>query len=145
MSFGFGVGDFLAATELAWNLYRYCYVVARGAPQEFQLLVQEISTLASSLRLLSEEANDPKSILVRSGDDRIRMVKEMISRVEVTLGELEKHAKKYETLGDNSRAKRKQIWQKFKWSVDASNLDSLRNKLVYHNGIINLLLTSCGK
>ncbi|RPB07542.1 hypothetical protein P167DRAFT_495646 [Morchella conica CCBAS932] len=145
MSFGFGVGDFIAVSQLAWNLYRYCYVVSRGAPQEFQLLLQEITTLSQSIKLLELEAQDPNSTLVRSGEDRIRMVKEMMSRVEVTLKELEKHAKKYEKLGDSSRSKvRKQLWAKFKWSVDASDLDALRNKLVYHNGVINLLLTSCG-
>lgn len=129
MSFGFGVGDFIAVTELAWNLYRYCYVIARGAPQEFQHLVQEIATLSQSIQLLQEEAKNPNSTLVRSGDDRIRMVKEMIKRLEVTLKELEVYAKKYAKLGDTSRAKRKQIWDKFKWSVDASSLDSLRNKV----------------
>ncbi|KAH0603574.1 uncharacterized protein H6S33_007896 [Morchella sextelata] len=105
MSFGFGVGDFLAVSQLAWNLYRYCYVVARGAPQEFQLLLQEITTLSQSIKLLELEAQDPNSTLARSGEDRILMVKEMMSRVEVTLKELEKHAKKYEKLGESSRSK----------------------------------------
>lgn len=129
MSFGFSVGDFLAVTELAWNLYRNCYVVARGAPEEFQHLVREIATLSQSIQFLQEEASNPNSTLVRSGEDRIRMVREMISRVEVTLKELDIQAKKYAKLGDTSRAKRKQIWDKFKWSVDASSLDSLRNKV----------------
>ncbi|KAI5840126.1 hypothetical protein DFP73DRAFT_197664 [Morchella snyderi] len=144
MSFGFGVGDFLAVSQLAWKLYHDCYVVSRGAPQEFQLLLQEITTLSQSIKLLELEAQDSNSTLVRSGEDRVRMVKEMLSRVEVTLKELEKHAKKYEKLGDSSRSKvRRHIWAKFKWSIDAPDLDALRNKLVYHNGIINLLLTSC--
>lgn len=134
MSFGFSVGDFLAVTELAWNLYRYCYVIARGAPQEFQHLVQEIATLSQSIQLLQEEAKNPNSTLVRSGDDRIRMVREMIKRLEVTLKELEVYAKKYAKLGDTARAKRKQIWDKFKWSVDASSLDSLRNKVCWLQG-----------
>lgn len=144
MSFGFGVGDFVAVTELAWKLYRYCYVVSRGAPQEFQLLLQEITTLSQSIQLLQEEAKDPNSTLVRSGEGRIRMVQEMISRVVVTLEELQKHAKKYEKLGDNSRAKRKQLWDKFKWSVDATNLDSLRNKVFHsHSGHDLCLLSFC--
>lgn len=129
MSFGFGVGDFVAVTELAWNLYRHCYVVARGAPQEFQLLLQEIAMLSKSIQLIQEEAKDPNSTLVRSGPDRINMVREVVGRVEETLKELRKHAQKYEKLGDNSRGKRKQLWDKFKWSVDATNLDSLRNKV----------------
>lgn len=129
MSFGFGVGDFVAVAQLSWNLYRYCYLVARGAPSDFQLLVQEISTLSQSIKLLEEEAKDPNSILTRAGDDRVRMVKEMMRRVEVTLNELEKYAKKYEKLGDMSRPKRKQIWDKLKWSSEASDLDGLRSRV----------------
>lgn len=57
------------------------------------------------------------------------MVKEMIVRVEGTLREFKTHAEKYAKLGDEKRRKRKQFWDKFKWSVDASSLDSLRNKV----------------
>lgn len=129
MSFGFGVGDFIAVADLAWNLYRYCYIVARGAPEDFQSLLHEITVLSQSIKLLQEEAKDPNSILVRSGQDRVTMVREMIIRVEATLRELQTHAEKYAKLGDVKRAKRKQFWDKFKWSVDASSLDSLRNKV----------------
>lgn len=131
MSFGFGVGDFLAVSELAWKLYRYCYVVAKGAPQDFQMLLQEITALSQSIRLLQEEAKDPESTLMKSGEDRIRMVREMIARVEVTLKELDKFAKKYDKLGEAKQGKKvsKQVWKKFMWSVDASSLDSLRNKV----------------
>ncbi|KAL0634113.1 hypothetical protein Q9L58_006992 [Maublancomyces gigas] len=143
MSFGFGVGDFIAVAELAWKLYHYCYVVSRGAPQEFRLLLQEITALSQSIQLLQLEAKNPTSTLMSSGEDRIRMVGEIMIRVEETLRELEKYAKKYEGLGITKRAKRKLLWDKLKWSSEAASLDSLRNKLVYHNGIINLLLTSC--
>lgn len=45
MAFGFGVGDFIAAGELTWRLYRDCFLIARGAPQEFRMLVDELKTL----------------------------------------------------------------------------------------------------
>ena len=56
------------------------------------------------------------------------MVNEMVSRVGETLKLLEKVAKKYEILGSGS--KRHQIWAKFKWSVEFSKTDALRNKVV---------------
>lgn len=129
MSFGFGVGDFIAVAELAWKLYHYCYVVSRGAPQEFRLLLQEITALSQSIQLLQLEAKNPTSTLMSSGEDRIRMVGEIMIRVEETLRELEKYAKKYEGLGDAERAKRKLLWDKLKWSSEAASLDSLRNKV----------------
>ena len=111
------------------RLYRDCYKIARRAPQEFQLLVGEISTLSNSLNILQEEVKDPTSTLVQAGEDRVRMVNEMVSRVGETLKLLEKVAKKYENLGSGSGSIRRQIWAKFKWSVDFSNIDALRNKV----------------
>lgn len=165
MSFGFGVSDFAGVLQLSWTLYTYCYKVARDAPQDFQLLLGEITMLSQSIRLLEEEAANPNSTMVRAGEDRVRMVKEMIVRVEVTLNELQKHATKYDKLGEVALSRRHKIWTKFKWSTDATDLDSLRNKvcipmipnlqnthiftnppqLVYHNGVISLLLNSFGK
>lgn len=127
MAFGFAVGDFIAVGNLVWTLYRDCYAVARGAPQEFQQLLGEISTLSNSLKMLQEEVTNPDSILVRAGEDRVRMVNEMVSRINITLKELQKVAKKYKVLRDGS--KRKRIWEKFKWSVEFTSIDSLRNKV----------------
>jgi hypothetical protein len=127
MSFGFAIGDFIAVGQLAWTLYRDCYMVARGAPQEFQLLLKEIQTLSGSINILQEEIEDPNSTLVQAGEDRVRMVNEMISRVSITLKELQKVANKYKLLGSGSR--RKQIWAKLSWSVESRSIDSLRSKV----------------
>lgn len=43
---------------------------------------------------------------MKSWEDRILMVREMIVRVEITLKELDKFAKKYETLGEAKQGKR---------------------------------------
>ena len=69
--------------------------------------MREISTLSNSLGILQEEVNDSKSTLVLAGEDRVRMVNEMMGRIDITLKELEKVAKKYEVL--NSGSKRKQF------------------------------------
>ena len=109
------------------RLYRDCYKIARGAPQEFQLLLGEISTLSNSLNILQEEVKDPTSTLVQAGEDRVRMVNEMVSRVGETLKLLEKVAKKYQIL--RSGSKTSQIWASFKWSVDFKSIDNVRNKV----------------
>ncbi|KAF8543319.1 hypothetical protein BDD12DRAFT_820835 [Trichophaea hybrida] len=142
--FGFSIGDFIAVGDLAWRLYRQCYLVARNAPQEFQILTKELGTLHTTVKILHEEVANPDSVLVKSGEDRIRMVNEMIDRVRDTLNAMEKFAAKYGKMMDNDRAKWKHRWDKFKWSLEASELDGLRNKLIYHNGVLSLLLTSAG-
>src|SRR5580698_7546718 len=122
MSFGFSVGDFVTVGQLAFTLYRDCFMVAKDAPQEFLALKGELSNLRHALEILEEQVRNPKSILNKAGDDRVRMVKEMVSGIHVTLKQLEKVAAKYGILGDGSKGKK--IWVKFKWSVDFSSVDS---------------------
>ena len=143
MSFGFSVGDFLAVTQLAFTLYRQCYLVARGAPQEFQSLVVELTTLSNSLRLLQEEVADENSVLVRSGEDRLRMMKEMINRVEGTLKQLEKFSEEYAKILDPGRSKVKKAWDKVKWSTEMADIDALRNKVRMAIGILFSLKWGC--
>lgn len=58
MSFGIGIGDSMGAAQLGYNLWKYCYKVARDAPLEFQQLVIDINTLWQSLRFLDDETKD---------------------------------------------------------------------------------------
>ena len=128
MSFGFGVSDFEGTERLAYNLYAQCYKVARDAPPEFKLLVSELATIRTSTELLANEAKDPESTLRRGGEDRVRLVRDLLGRVNGTLKALQKHAEKYGKLG-NSRSSLKKAWAQIRWSVDASELDSLRNQV----------------
>jgi len=76
--------------------------------------------------MLREEVNNPQSTLVQAGEDRVRMVNEMVARIQETLKKLEKVAKRYQVL--DSGSKTKQLWSKFKWSVEFSNVEALRSK-----------------
>jgi len=129
MSFGFSVGDFIAVGTLAWNLHRQCYLVARGAPEEFKQLVKELNTLSSAIQVLEEEVKDENSILMSAGEERICMVKEMICRIEETLKKLEIFSKKYDKLLDQKRPNWKKYVDQFKYSLDASELNALRSKV----------------
>jgi hypothetical protein len=127
MSIGFGVGDIIQVTELAISINRDCYAVARGAPQEFQLLMSEVSALSNALKILQDELNNADSILVQAGKHRVKMAREIVSRVEVTLKELQKVIKKYEIIGDAS--KRKRICERLKWSLEFKSIHSLRSRV----------------
>lgn len=135
MSFGFAIGDFITVGQLAWTLYRDCYTIARNAPQEFQLLLGEISTLCNSLKMLEEEVENENSALVRAGEDRVRMVNEMVAGIRETLERLNKVATKYGILG-SAGSKAKHFWIKIKWSAEFKSVDSLRSKVrLSHLGI----------
>ena len=59
-----------------------------ATPQEFQLLLGEISNLSNSLSILQEEVKSPGSTLVQAGDDRLRMVNEVVGGINLTLKNL---------------------------------------------------------
>ena len=123
------LGDIIAVGKLAFTLYRQCYLVARGAPQDFQSLLADLTMLQSSIKLLEVEVSNKDSVLVRSGEDRLRMMQEMMKRVEATLLELEKFATKYAKLLDTSRSKTRKVWDRIKWSSELADIDGLRNKV----------------
>ena len=128
MPFGFSVGDFVGTAQLAYNLYKFCYKVARDAPQEFKLLVTEPGTIKTSIELRADEAKGPESTLASGGEERVRLVGELLERIQGTLKALQKHAEKFGKL-ESSRLGLKRARAQFRWSVDASDLDSLRNQV----------------
>ena len=89
--------------------------------------MSELSTLSNSITILQEEAKDPKLTLARSGNDRVRMVNEMVTGIEDTLKRLRKVASRYDILGSDSKTKR--VWAKLKWTADLSSIYRLRNKV----------------
>ena len=123
------IGDIIAVGQLAWQLYSKCYKIARGAPQEFQNLLSDVSMLSNAMRALQEEVEKEDSIVRKAGEYRIQTVNEVVKRVGVTLKELEKHANRHAKLGDESPTVKK-MWRAFKWSADSSDLDALRNQVI---------------
>lgn len=129
MSFGYEVGDVIAVGKLAWDLYNDCFLVARGAPQEFRLLVDELKTVEAMMRMLGEELQRPDSVLARSGRDRQKMVQDLVLRTKEILVNLQSTFTKHRKLGNASRRSAfKRGWDQMKWSLDAKDVDALRNK-----------------
>ena len=132
MSFGYAVGDFLTIGKLAWDLYHDCFLIARGAPQEFKLLVEELKTLHAMMQMFDKEFQDPQSILLRSGgDDRKKMISQMMESIRQTLNGLNEAFRKHRNLGSTTRSTMKRGWDKFKWSLNSRDVDGLRSKVLF--------------
>jgi hypothetical protein len=129
MSFGISVGDFIAVGQLAWRLYEDCYRIARGAPHEFRLLIDELKTLYMSMKLFENELNDPNSVLVKAGEERLQMVKDLLEKVKQVLKGLDDSFNKHRKLGDVTRKGLKAMWDQFQWARYAKDVDGLRNKV----------------
>lgn len=98
MSFGFGVGDFIAVGELCWKLYSQVYKVSRDAPEELRGLSQELGNFHNTLQLFVEELKDGDSVLMRSGDVRIDTTQRVLLRSQETLQKLQQLSKRYAEL-----------------------------------------------
>jgi hypothetical protein len=139
MSFGFAIGDFIAAGELAHRLWREVYMVARTAPEEVRSLSSELSVLSQSIRLLVECASNPESILVRAGEERVQLVNTMISGANETLLRLEAFAKKHQFVGSEAPSKLRRGFNKWRYVIDASTINKLRSKVLVLRHSVNVL------
>ena len=140
MSFGFATGDFIAIGQLAFKLYTDVFLDARNAPEEIKAMTKELSTLHSSTQILIKQVDDPLSALCKAGPDRVQMVNEIMEQVGATLRRLETYSRKHDLAKTSTRSKLQRKWDKIVYAKDASSINALRAKLVYHNGIMTLVL-----
>ncbi|RYP53275.1 hypothetical protein DL768_001715 [Monosporascus sp. mg162] len=133
MSYGFGIGDFVAVGDLCWKLYRNVVQVARDAPKEIRSLQQDLSNLSNVIKALQEDATQPGSAIAQAPPDRVRLGKDLLVRTEEVLRRLEKLAGKYELLQQprdastaswSSRMSRK--WKKVQYAGDVRDINDCR-------------------
>jgi hypothetical protein len=85
MSFGFGVGDFLTVSKLAFDLWRSM----KGAPGDFNEISRELGSFYIILHGLQDQIQDKASLLNRRGEDRKQELETLISNLDGTLQELQ--------------------------------------------------------
>jgi hypothetical protein len=85
MSFGFGVSDFLAVGQLVLRLYNAC----DGAPEGFQELRRDLSSIHIVLSGLELQVADPSSLFRQRCGDRKPEWMQLRTNLEATLEELE--------------------------------------------------------
>ncbi|RYP61794.1 hypothetical protein DL770_009719 [Monosporascus sp. CRB-9-2] len=133
MSYGFGVGDFVAVGDLCWKLYRNVVQVARDAPKEIRSLQQDLSNLSNVIKALQEDATKPGSAIAQASPDRVRLGRDLLARTEEALCRLEKLAGKYELLQQPRGAstaswssRMSQKWKKVQYAGDVRDMNDCR-------------------
>ncbi|KAI9734525.1 MAG: hypothetical protein M1834_002125 [Cirrosporium novae-zelandiae] len=145
MSFGFSIGDFVAASQLARSLYKDVYLIAQGAPTKVRNLQSEIANLSQAISFLGEEICNPNSTLRQAGQTRVGTVNTMMKQITEILEDLQNVVRKHDLgLAGGEKAKIQRVWDKVKFANGELALDDLRAKVQYHNGLLNLLLTVAG-
>jgi hypothetical protein len=129
MSFGFGVGDFLAVRDLARRLYKNF----RGVPGEFTEIGRQLASFHIVLVELEDDAADKNSLLNRRGVSRREELLSMRDSLLDTLRELDDLFQRYSRMGRNA-------WQRFR--LGQQNLADLRQKLTLHINVIETFVGS---
>ncbi|SCV27191.1 uncharacterized protein FFB14_01432 [Fusarium fujikuroi] len=145
MSFGFGVGDFIAVGELCWKIYTRVYKVSRDAPEELRALIQELGNLSNTVNLLNEELRDQEEWIKRAGKRRLEYTCKVMGQAKETLDKMDRLADKYAQLGtgDSSEGSRRSFriqWNRVKYAFEVSSINELRAKFMSHNLHLTLLL-----
>ncbi|EWZ97352.1 hypothetical protein FOWG_01839 [Fusarium oxysporum f. sp. lycopersici MN25] len=145
MSFGFGVGDFIAVGELCWKIYTRVYKVSRDAPEELRALIQELGNFSNTVKLLNEEVEDREEWIKRAGERRLEYTCKIVGQAKETLQKMDRLADKYAELGtgDSSEGSRRSFriqWNRIKYALEVSNINELRAKFMSHNLQLTLLL-----
>ncbi|SCN68613.1 uncharacterized protein FFB20_03142 [Fusarium fujikuroi] len=145
MSFGFGVGDFIAVGELCWKIYTRVYKASRDAPEELRALIQELGNLSNTVKLLNEELRDHEEWLKRAGERRLEYICKVMSQANETLQKMDRLADKYAEFGtgdglEGSKRSFRIYWNRVKYALEVSSINELRAKFMSHNFHLTLLL-----
>jgi len=124
MSFGFGVGDFLAVSKLALDVY----TGYKDAPKDFQNISDEIKSLHIIVDRHKDEFRD--KTLSSDEETQLRGILEGCTHV---LEDLDKLRMKYMSLG-SAQGSSSQATDRIKWTQE--NIQELRARLSSHTGLL---------
>ena len=120
MSFGFGVGDFLAVTKLAWEVYT-AYKDYKEAPDDFRNISDEIK----SLHIIVDRHKD-EFLNTTLNPDEAAQLREILQGCTNVLEDLDRLRIKYMSLG-SAPGSSSQAIDRIKWSQE--NIAELRARL----------------
>ncbi|GLA93226.1 hypothetical protein AtubIFM61612_010418 [Aspergillus tubingensis] len=131
MSFGFGVGDFLATLQLADDLKKRF----AQAPSGFKAISGDVKSLWALLHDLNDIPNEGLSATQKTELDII------VQRGREVLLEIEHKLSKYNVLAFASsdwKTKAVRAWSRVRW--DPAEVDSMRSRITYCLSLWNLVM-----
>jgi hypothetical protein len=129
MSFGYGVGDFLAVTQLALNVYKSC----KEAPKHFQDISDEVGSLQDVLKGTEEFISAETVFLGPEKEERLRKILDGCYEV---LTDLETLLEEFSSLG----TKNKRAFDRLRWGQE--EVVALRGRIISHIVLLNDFKTS---
>ena len=131
MSFGFSIGDFLTLSQIALNIYDSC----KNSPTEFKSITSEVNTLSLILKSIASHLSE-HSVDAEAAKE-LELLCCQTSRV---LEDIRSLLRKYGSLGQ----RKPRMLDRIRWALKRGSLE-VRNKLLFHAGVLNYLNTSLTK
>ncbi|PVH84539.1 ankyrin [Cadophora sp. DSE1049] len=125
MSFGFGVGDFIAVGKLAWSVYKSC----KEAPESFNNISAEVLSLHAVLKEVEEALSEEPLT-----DSKQRSLATISNGCQSVLQDLQALVVKYESLGSQSR----RTWDRMRWG--SNDIAELRARLTSNTMMLTTFL-----
>jgi len=128
MSFGFGVGDFLAVSKLALDVY----TAFKDAPEDFRNVSDEIK----SLQIIVDQQKGEFQNTTLNPDDETQL-REILRGCTNVLEDLDKLHHKYMRMG-SAQGSSSQAIDRIKWSQE--NIAELRARLTSNTTLLNTFI-----
>ncbi|POS79454.1 hypothetical protein DHEL01_v202158 [Diaporthe helianthi] len=133
MSFGFGIGDIIACSEVAWKTIN----ALKSAGSDFEGLRLDLASLTSVLQALEAEAKGPMPLINTASAERQAQMRLLLRNCKESMEDLQGVVGKYR--GWNADKKRDFVaWMRFA----AKDKRGPREKLAVHTASINIFLTT---
>lgn len=129
MSYGYGVGDILGVSKLAWDVY----ISYKDAPEDFRNISDEIK----SLHIIIDRYKDRFQDKTLTSDEEIQL-REILQGCTNVLGDLDKLQIKYMSFG-SAQSSSSQAIHRIRWGQE--NITQLRARLTSNITLLNTFIT----
>ena len=130
MNFGYGVGDFIAVSKLAWSVY----TGYKDAPEDFRNISDEIKLL----HIIVDRHKDKFQDKTLSLDEQTQL-RDILQGCTNVLEDLDKLRIKYMRLG-SAQGSSSQAIDRIRWSQE--NIAELRARLTSNTTLLNTFIGS---
>jgi hypothetical protein len=140
MSFGFGLGDVIAITQLAWKTVEEAYRACGQHNELFREMYSLHKVLIGVCGVLTKPTPAPPFVNNEGNENRIQELLDILDSCSSTLRVLNKVLAMYNALDEDKKRSTK-LWRKIRFANgEMRDLASTRLDLTTHTSAINLVL-----
>lgn len=142
MSLPLGILDLPALVKMAWDITAQYSAVAKDAPCEFRVLVNELSSLHGTLKTLSDSIGSNAWPFQQTNDDRKIMLEKCVNTCFKALQHLKMDLDSYQDLGTRDV---KSFWKRNKWTKQDALMENMHSRVIEQKLLLSLFISATQK